>query len=110
MVKLFSYGTLQFERVQLDTFERILTGEKDALRKYTLSNIKITDPNVIKSSGTDMHPILVYTGAEMDFVEGMIFELTDKELLMADTYEVDDYKRSELTFASGESAYAYLKK
>ncbi|MFT5749294.1 MAG: hypothetical protein ACI93S_000549, partial [Ancylomarina sp.] len=29
MVKLFSYGTLQFERVQLDTFGRILIGNKD---------------------------------------------------------------------------------
>jgi len=110
MVKLFSYGTLQFERVQLDTFGRILTGKKDVLRSYTLSEIRITDPNVIKSSGTDMHPMLEYTGDEKDFVEGTIFELTDKELLMADGYEVDDYKRSELIFASGESGYAYLKK
>jgi len=110
MVKLFSYGTLQFERVQLDTFGRILVGKKDVLRNYTLSKIKITDPNVIKSSGTDMHPILEFSGKEQDIVEGTIFELTDKELLEADSYEVDDYKRDELTFASGQSAYVYLKK
>ena len=104
MVKLFSYGTLQFERVQLDTFGRILRGKNDVLRNYTLSKIKITDPDVIKSSGTDMHPILEYTGNDKDFVEGTLFELTDEELLMADSYEVDDYKISELIFASGESA------
>ncbi len=110
MVKLFSYGTLQFEKVQMDTFGRILIGKKDILRNYTLSEIKITDPDVIKSSGTDMHPILEFTGKEQDCVEGTIFELTDEELLEADSYEVDDYKRDKLTFASGESAYVYLKK
>jgi hypothetical protein len=110
MVKLFSYGTLQFERVQLDTFGRILIGNKDLLIKYKLSEIKITDPDVIKSSGTDMHPILEFTGKENDIVEGTLFELTDKELLDADSYEVDDYKRSELVFASGESAFVYLTK
>ena len=110
MVKLFSYGTLQFERVQLDTFGRILTGKKDSLKKYVLSQIKITDPDVIKSSGTDMHPILEFTGKEMDCVEGTIFELTEEELMQADSYEVDDYKRNELVFGSGESAYVYLKK
>ena len=110
MVKLFSYGTLQFEQVQMDIFGRILSGKKDVLRNYTLSEIKIIDPNVVKSSGTDMHPILEYTGNDEDFIEGTIFELTDEELLMANSYEVDDYKRSELVFASGVSAYAYLKK
>ena len=110
MVKLFSYGTLQFERVQLDTFGRILTGKSDCLKKYVLSQIKITDPDVIKLSGTDMHPILEYTGNESDFVEGTVFELTKEELIQADSYEVDDYKRNELVFASGDRAFVYLKR
>jgi len=110
MEKLFSYGTLQFERVQLDTFGRILTGKKDSLKNYILSQIKITDPDVIKSSGMDMHPILEYTGNEEDFVEGTVFELTKEELEQADGYEVDDYRRTELIFASGVSAYVYLKR
>jgi hypothetical protein len=110
MIKLFSYGTLQFERVQLDTFGRILTGKKDSLKKYVLSQIKITDPYVIKSSGTDMHPILEYTGDESDFVEGTVFELTKEELMQADSYEVDDYKRNELVFGSGDRAFVYLKR
>ncbi|MDE5422843.1 gamma-glutamylcyclotransferase [Ancylomarina sp. DW003] len=110
MVKLFSYGTLQFEQVQLDTFGRKLSGEKDLLRSYKVTKIKITDPKVIKSSGTDMHPMLEYTGNENDFVEGTVFEISEEELMQADSYEVDDYRRAELIFASGESAYVYLKR
>lgn len=110
MAKLFSYGTLQLERVQLDTFGRILKGKKDCLKNYILSQIIITDPEVVKSSGTDTHPILEYTGNDKDLVEGIIFELTDYELLKADGYEVDDYERNQLIFASGETAYVYLKR
>jgi hypothetical protein len=34
--KLFSYGTLQYEAVQLDTFGRTLLGQKDVLLGYRL--------------------------------------------------------------------------
>jgi len=108
--KLFSYGTLQLEQVQLNTFGRILKGNKDILRKYVVKNLKITDPDVIKSSGTDVHPILEFTGNRDDFVEGIVFEISDKELLQADSYEVDDYQRQLLTFESGIQAWVYLKR
>ncbi len=107
---LFSYGTLQLEQVQLDTFGRLLNGKNDVLRNYRIRNLKITDPEVIKSSGTDIHPILEYTGYESDFVEGTIYELTDEELQQADSYEVDDYQRKSLKFESGISAFVYLKR
>lgn len=110
MVKLFSYGTLQFEQVQIDTFGRILIGKKDRLRNYTLSEIRLTNTDVIKSSGTDIHPILEFTGKEKDCVEGTVFDITEKELAQADSYEVDDYKRTKLLFVSGELAYVYLKR
>ncbi len=109
MAKLFSYGTLQLESVQRDTFGRILIGSKDKLVGYNVSKIKITDPKVIESSGTDIHPILKYTGNKTDFVEGTLFELTDEELINADKYEVDDYKRAELIFESGKTGFVYLK-
>lgn len=110
MQNLFSYGTLQFEQVQLGTFGRVLKGRKDILRKYRIKNLKITDPEVIKSSGTDIHPILEFTGNNNDFVEGTIYEVTNEELLKADNYEVDDYKRQSLQFESGTVAFVYLKR
>ena len=109
MERLFSYGTLQLENVQRDTFGKLLIGTKDKLDKYVLSEIKITDPRVIESSGTDVHPILEYTGNETDSVEGTLFELTHEELICADKYEVEDYVRTEVTFKSGKTGFVYLK-
>jgi hypothetical protein len=106
---LFSYGTLQFEHVQKDTFGRVLIGNKDVLDKYVLSTIKINDAKVIASSGTNMHPILVYTGNEKDFVEGMVYEISDKELSCSDKYEVDAYKRVKATFKSGMNGFVYVR-
>jgi len=110
MNKLFSYGTLQLEQVQLDTFGRTLKGTPDRLPKYTVTQLKITDPTVIKSSGTDSHPILVFTGNEADFVEGTIFALSNEEIMKADAYEVEDYQRCELIFETGTKAFVYLRR
>tara|TARA_B110000977_G_scaffold99707_1_gene130910 strand:- start:206 stop:547 length:342 start_codon:yes stop_codon:yes gene_type:complete len=109
MKNLFSYGTLQIESVQLDVFGRTLLGNKDKLEKYVISKIKITDPKVIESSGTDIHPILIFTGNETDIVEGILLEVTNEELLSVDDYEVNDYKRTEVTFKSGKIGFVYLK-
>ncbi len=110
MAKLFSYGTLQLEKVQQGTFGRILIGNKDKLKKYTISYIKITNPKVIELSGTEIHPIIKYTGSTTDFVKGTLFDITDEELTRADDYEVNEYKRTELTFDSGIKGFIYLKK
>jgi len=110
MNKLFSYGTLQMKAVQLDTFGRLLVGQKDRLMEYVVNDLVITDPEVIKSSGTNIHPILEFTGNRNDFVAGTLYELSDKEILQADAYEVDDYERKSLKFESGNLGFVYLKK
>ncbi|WP_342342087.1 hypothetical protein [Pseudoalteromonas lipolytica] len=51
MEKLFSYGTLQYKQVQLDTFGRLLEGQPATLTGYIVGEIEITDPAVLKSSG-----------------------------------------------------------
>ena len=66
MEKLFSYGTLQFKNVQLDTFGRILNGTKEKLLGYKTERLKITDDSVINSSHNDNHPIIRYTGNKID--------------------------------------------
>lgn len=105
--KLFSYGTLQLEQVQLATFARILNGKKDRLVGYKLDDLQITDPYVIEVSGKSVHQILIPTGSERDGVDGMVFELNLEELLKADSYEVKDYKRVRVRLASGEDAWVY---
>ena len=107
--KLFSYGTLQQEEVQQATFGRKLKGTPDRLLGYSLSMVKITDPEVIATSGKEFHPILTPTSNEKDQVPGVIFDITPKELLQADDYEVADYKRVQACFLSGTSAWVYVK-
>src|SRR5688500_19670963 len=45
--KLFTYGTLQSEVVQLETFGRTLDGRPDALVGYTVVMIEIEDQDFI---------------------------------------------------------------
>ncbi len=70
--KLFSYGTLQYEAVQLANFGRKLEGYKDKLPGFALSMLEITDPVVIATSGETFHPIVAYTGDSADAVEGIV--------------------------------------
>ncbi|AZA89971.1 AIG2-like family [Chryseobacterium nakagawai] len=108
MPYLFSYGTLQKEQVQLETFGRILQGEKDVLSGYKLNMLEITDPEVLRKSGEKFHPVLEFSGNTDDKIEGMLFEVTDTEILQADEYEVDDYKRIEAVFKFGNKGFIYL--
>lgn len=107
MEKLFSYGTLQIKNVQKETFGRLLVGKKDTLLGYVLSEVKIKDQDVIRKSGKDIHPILKYTGNQLDQVEGTIFEITQEELEQADSYEVEEYARTNGIFKSGLNAWIY---
>jgi len=110
MPNLFSYGTLQKEQVQIETFGRILKGEKDTLVGYDLEMIEIIDPEVVRKSSQTFHPIINYTGNMNDMVEGILFEVSNDELLNADKYEVDYYKRIEREFQSGKKGFIYVKK
>lgn len=108
MENLFSYGTLQLEQVQINTFGRLLQGQEDALAGFKLLMIKIEDESVIASSGLAEHPMLVYSGNIEDRVSGTVFSITEKELYEADEYEVDAYKRVAVKLQSGKEAWVYL--
>ena len=108
--RLFSYGTLQQENVQLATFGRLLDGGADALVGFAQRTVVITDPDVIAKSGKTQHPIVVRTGEDADRVPGMVFAVTAAELAAADAYEVDDYARIVVTLASGMQAWVYVAK
>ena len=107
-IRLFSYGTLQLERVQLSTFGRLLNGTPDAMVGYRLEPVEITDPEVIAISGTNLHTNLVLSDDPADAVEGTVFEITTAELAAADDYEVDGYKRVSVRLRSGLEAFVYI--
>jgi gamma-glutamylcyclotransferase (GGCT)/AIG2-like uncharacterized protein YtfP len=107
---LFSYGTLQQEKVQMDNFERLLHGTEDVLQKYRVEEIEITNKKVLESSNKRFHPILFFTGNSEDEVSGIVFQITSSELLQADSYEVDDYKRVQVSLKSGIRSWIYTRK
>ena len=77
MEKLFSYGTLQFKNVQLDTFGRILNGTKEKLLGYKTKRLKITDDSVINSSHTDNHQLHNYLQV---IIHHVLFQITALQL------------------------------
>jgi len=105
---LFSYGTLQTEAVQIETFGRILEGKRESLPGYELSMIAIDDPAVVETSGEAHHPIITPTNSASDTVEGTVFKITPQELADADRYEVDAYKRVRVIMSSGQTTWAYI--
>lgn len=107
---LFSYGTLQLEKVQLESFGRILKGEKDSLSNYKLSSLEIKDKNVLEQSRQPVHPIAMITHNPEDKIEGVVFEISTDELLRADAYEVEEYKRIAVKLDSGKKAWVYVAK
>lgn len=106
--KLFSYGTLQYEKVQISTFGRKLNGVSDVLAGYRLETIKINVSSVVDTSGAAVHPILRHTGNTEDEVTGIVFDITSKELQQADSYEVADYKRIRVKLHSDTQAWVYV--
>ncbi len=95
---LFAYGTLQDESVQTTYLLRSLTGIPDRLSKYKISDKKVADA----------YPNVTFTGNPEDSVGGMAYLLTHEELLLADDYEGQAYKRIEVELSSGKKAWVYL--
>jgi gamma-glutamylcyclotransferase (GGCT)/AIG2-like uncharacterized protein YtfP len=106
---LFSYGTLREETVQQAVFGRSLGGGADAVLGYRLESVTITDPAAIAISGKTEHLILDHTGRDGDRVEGAVFQITEAELALADTYEDAAYKRVLAPLRSGGQAWVYVR-
>ena len=107
--KLFSYGTLQQEEVQLSTFGRKLGGTRDVLIGYRRTVVEIDNPAFVTLSGTSQHKNVEFTGSAIDEVAGTVLSLTKAELAKADDYEAGaDYHRVPVELKSGAKAWVYL--
>jgi hypothetical protein len=106
-VRLFSYGTLRDNAVQMANFGRLLSGRADSLPGYTLLPIAIRDPAVVALSGKSQHMIAKPSNAG-DEVSGVVFEITAEELAAADRYEVAEYTRVLVTLKSGVQSWVYV--
>jgi gamma-glutamylcyclotransferase (GGCT)/AIG2-like uncharacterized protein YtfP len=105
---LFSYGTLQKDEVQLELFGRLLTGTQDILNGYKISGIEINDESFL-SRGEQKNQLTLVVSSD-DTIKGTVFEVTYEELLLADKYEPEEYKRVKVTLESGKQAWIYMVK
>jgi len=103
---LFSYGTLQKTQVQLKLFGRLLNGAKDILSGYKLSPIEIKEKSFL-AKGEDKNQMTLIPSKD-EMVEGTVFEISEEELLLADKYEPENYKRLKVALESGKEAWIYL--
>ena len=109
MPLLFSYGTLQDERVQRSTFGRLLHGRRDELPGFEPSLVRIDDSQLAAAIGRTHHANVTFNGRRDSRVSGTVFEITDAELAAADRYEDRAaYKRISIVLASGHGAWVYV--
>jgi hypothetical protein len=104
---LFSYGTLQLEKVQRELFGRRLTGRPDMLAGFALDSITIENPAVLAASGVEVHRIL-RRDPNAPVIPGVALAITPGDLLAADAYEGADYVRVVVTLTSGRAAFVYV--
>lgn len=95
---LFTYGTLQDEMIQAIVFSRRLSGTPDILKGYRISDNKVAGA----------YPVIKKTGRPEDSVEGVLYMITNKELLKTDEYEGVAYKRIKVQLQSGKKCWVYL--
>jgi hypothetical protein len=109
MPLLFSYGTLQRQDIQLSTFGRLLSGERDELVGYAPALVRIDDTEMAARLGKSHHDDVVFNGDGSSRVAGTAFEITDAELTSVDGYEAEfAYERVTARLASGRETWVYV--
>lgn len=102
MENLFTYGTLKDKEIQERIFGRILKGTPDQLIGYCIKEIQIEE-----EFGIIEYPIIVETKNTEDSISGLCYQISERELELADTYEGMHYKRIEVRLESNEMAWTY---
>jgi|TARA_R110000868_G_scaffold22309_1_gene91429 gamma-glutamylcyclotransferase (GGCT)/AIG2-like uncharacterized protein YtfP len=102
MAKLFAYGTLKDKDIQENIFGRSLTGTPETLLGYSVHTIQIEE-----EFGVETYPIITPTNNSLDCIDGIVYELTQKDLELADTYEGKYYRRIEVLLQSKEKVWVY---
>lgn len=105
MEKLFAYGSLRKKDIQETIFGRILKGTPDKLIGYTVQEI-----NIEEEFGIVQYPIIVATQNSTDCIDGIFYELSPKEIQLADQYEGMHYKRIQVELKSNEIVWVYTAK
>ena len=104
MEQLFSYGTLQSKEIQMQVFNKLLNGTDDQLLGYKLKDVQIEEE-------FGMEDYFVATPSEnpLDAVKGVVFAVTNDDLIKADQFESNAYKRIQVTLQSGLTSWIYIE-
>jgi gamma-glutamylcyclotransferase (GGCT)/AIG2-like uncharacterized protein YtfP len=96
---LFTYGTLQSDSVQHTIFSRVLSGQSDSLRGYQIATDQVAG----------RYPLIERVTDTTTEVQGTVYELSGEDLLLADSYEGNAYKRIKVKLHSGKDAWVYIR-
>ena len=100
MPRVFSYGSLQQEAVQLATFGVLLPGVAAEITGFELAHLE---------RGGKRLANVVPSGIPGNRVSGTLFDFTAAQLAVADVYErTDNYVRIEVPLAAGGEAWVYV--
>lgn len=89
-------------------FGRLLVGAKDILKGYKLTAIEVTDELFLAKGEEKNQQTLISTNDNKDVIEGMVFEISEEELLISDSYEPAGYKRIRVKLELGKKAWVYI--
>ena len=104
MEQIFSYGTLQSKEIQMQVFNKRLTGTPDQLLGYKLKGLKIEE-----EFGMADYIVVVPSENPSDCINGIVYTISSVDLAKADLFESNAYKRVEITLKSGIIAWIYIE-
>jgi gamma-glutamylcyclotransferase (GGCT)/AIG2-like uncharacterized protein YtfP len=100
MPRVFSYGSLQHDEVQVATFGVLLRGVAAEIVGFEVVHLRRDGKhlaNVVRSRSPESR------------VAGTVFDFTAAQLALADDYErADNYARIEAPLAAGGEAWVYV--
>ncbi|MGY5356111.1 gamma-glutamylcyclotransferase family protein [Wenyingzhuangia sp. IMCC45467] len=110
MKLFFSYGVLQFEKTQIETFGKPLPSKKDIVKGYKLDNIKVVNPEMVTLMDNNFHPIAKPSNNPNDEIIGTVFELNEDDLAKAEAFtnQCKTIKKIEVTLDSGKKSWMYV--
>jgi gamma-glutamylcyclotransferase (GGCT)/AIG2-like uncharacterized protein YtfP len=104
MEQIFSYGTLQSKEIQMQVFNKLLTGKPDQLTGYKLKDLQIEE-----EFGIEDYFVAAPSENPSDAVDGIVYSISTSDLAKADQFESNAYKRVEITLKSGTVAWIYVE-
>ncbi|MHC0441288.1 MULTISPECIES: gamma-glutamylcyclotransferase family protein [Flavobacterium] len=104
MEQLFSYGTLRSKQIQMQVFNKVLTGTADQLLGYKLKSLQIEE-----EFGMADYVVAVASENPSEIIHGMVFNVTLADLAKVDLFESNAYKRVQVTLKSGTVAWIYME-